>query len=475
MRRLSRARRAGCCLLLSIGLTEAGRVEAAGPLGRDGDPIATSSYAIDLFQGPVLASARTTGLAGAYAALAEGVDGNRANAAAPGVRDPWSRRWVDPSLALGFTLPGGLSRTDFDNDGRVGFAYEDFYFLTAGANVALGSWGLGFSIDGQHYALSGVGAPGEDARSLNLVLQRGHLLGSHAFLHGEFVVGAGMQLASLEFAADAPADQSREQVFAMASSGVEAGVLWAPTALPLRLALSGRTPSESKPGTENGITPDAAGDTRVGPFCVPERLDFPWEVEIGWAVQVGKRKLNARWQNPREVTGPLWEELDRTRAGRMDAGANAASVQAEDRARVRTARRAFLAERRAAYAALPRQKLLVSASLLLSGPVEDGVGFESFLRQTVQRSGEQATLTPRLGVEVEPIANHLQTRGGTYLEPSRFEQGRPRLHGTAGFDVRLLRFGVFGLSHRDTYWRAGAHLDAARQYLAWGLSLGVWH
>jgi len=398
------------------------------------------------------------------------VDGNRTNAAAPAVRRPWSQRWFHPAFALGFTLPGILARTDFDNDGQVGFAYEDFTFLTAGVNLTLGAWGLGLLIDSQHYALQGPSAPGEVGRSLDVTLQRGHFLGARSLFGGQLVFGLGAQVASLDLSAEAPADDARDGVFAMASTRLEAGVLWAPAALPLRLALSGRAPGASEADPQNAVLPDAEGDTRVGPFYLPERLELPWEVELGWAVQLGRRQLNTTWQNPRRALAPLRRQLDEERAALADAVDDGSAA-----ARLRAARRAFRRERRESYAALPRQKLLVSASWLLSGPVRDGVGFESFLRQTVQRSGQQATLTPRLGLEFEPVVDHLQARCGWYLEPSRFEQGSPRLHGTAGLDVGLFSFDAFGLLDPGTRWRAGAYLDGANRYLAWGASIGIWH
>ena len=52
---------------------------AAGPLGPDGSPVATSDFTIDVFGGPVLGGSRMTGLGGAYTAIAEGTDGNLQN------------------------------------------------------------------------------------------------------------------------------------------------------------------------------------------------------------------------------------------------------------------------------------------------------------------------------------------------------------------------------------------------------------
>ena len=44
---------------------------ADGPLGANGERITTSSYSIDLYQGPVSAGNRVIGLGGAYVAIAE--------------------------------------------------------------------------------------------------------------------------------------------------------------------------------------------------------------------------------------------------------------------------------------------------------------------------------------------------------------------------------------------------------------------
>jgi hypothetical protein len=86
-----------------------------------------------------LAPIRVTGLGGAYIASAEGVEGAAVNSASPAVRDIYSYGWWDYDLALGASILGTLSGTDFDNHGarresenraRVG----DFFQLTFGAN-----------------------------------------------------------------------------------------------------------------------------------------------------------------------------------------------------------------------------------------------------------------------------------------------------------------------------------------------------
>jgi hypothetical protein len=97
------------------------------------------------------------------------------------------------------------------------------------------------------------------------------------------------------------------------------------------------------------------------------------------------------------------------------------------------------------------------------------------LSQTVERSGEHTVVTVRAGVESELIPTWLVVRGGSYYEPSRFRDGHARVHGTGGFDVRLLRSTIFGLFPDDTLFRVSGAVDVARDYFGWSLGAGVLH
>ena len=118
---------------------------------------------------------------------------------------------------------------------------------------------------------------------------------------------------------------------------------------------------------------------------------------------------------------------------------------------------------------------------MLTGPVEEGVGIESFLNRRVQRSGERPSLSPRLGLEFEPIPNWLQARAGFYFEPTRFSRNadgspsRGRSHATLGCDVKVLKWNVFKTFPEYNWFRIVGAVDVAREYFNWGLSIGVWH
>ena len=56
-----------------------------------------------------MAPARATGVGGAFAAYAEGVDAISSNAAAVAVRVPYSFDWIDFDLTLGISFPAPFS------------------------------------------------------------------------------------------------------------------------------------------------------------------------------------------------------------------------------------------------------------------------------------------------------------------------------------------------------------------------------
>jgi hypothetical protein len=89
---------------------------------------------------------------------------------------------------------------------------------------------------------------------------------------------------------------------------------------------------------------------------------------------------------------------------------------------------------------------------------------ESFLLQTVQRSGQEMTVTPRLAVESEIWPTHMRVRTGIYLEPTRFEQSLARLHGTVGLDIRVLHWDVFRVWPEDYLWQISIESPGAKSF-----------
>ena len=116
-----------------------------------------------------------------------------------------------------------------------------------------------------------------------------------------------------------------------------------------------------------------------------------------------------------------------------------------------------------------------AGSMVVSGPVEDATGVESLVTQTVSRSGQKTVLSPRFGVESGIFPTWLKVRAGTYIEPTRFEGSDARVHYTAGLDLKLLVWNVFGFWPDDYMWRLGLGADNARNYYTFGVTIAGWY
>src|SRR4051812_40891536 len=140
-------------LAASVALTAlfgSGQARAGGLIGANGQPIKTSEYSLDLFQGPLFAGSRVTSLGGAYVAIAEDVDGDLQNPAAPAVRPFFSYTHFDYWLGLGLTFPTGLTNIDFFNSGSdTGFRGRSDapIFVTPALNLQWGTFGVGFTAE----------------------------------------------------------------------------------------------------------------------------------------------------------------------------------------------------------------------------------------------------------------------------------------------------------------------------------------
>src|SRR6187399_2509737 len=147
---------AGGALALAV-LFASRHAHAGGPIGGNGQPITTSDYALDLYQGPLFAGTRVTGLGGAYVAISEDVDGDLQNPAAPAVRPFFSYTFFDYWLGFGLTFPATLQNMDFFNSGsktNVTNPPDAFVFFTPALNLQFGNFGIGYSLAMQQYSLS---------------------------------------------------------------------------------------------------------------------------------------------------------------------------------------------------------------------------------------------------------------------------------------------------------------------------------
>jgi len=469
----------------------------ARALGEQGEPIDTSDYTIDLYEGPTLASSRIVGLAGAYAPIAEGVAGYSYNPAAVAVRVPWSQKSFDWELDGGITLPSSITNFDFDNNGDDRFANEAGLFLTGGGGLRFDHLGIGASVEFSTYRVNSL----TEDRALNVNVTSVLAVVGYGFFHNQLLAGIGVALENVGIT-----NVDGGQIASVSGPAGYVGVLWAPIPLPIRVGASVRwtPPASSLPDSApGGVEPDDDGNYVSEGFILPRTVSLPTEIRAGIAFQFF-RPLNFGWLAPKHdphmhtyrVERANEEELagfQAERARRLSeaeaSGTSEAVLEQLDETleraeeklvdaaddRLDEAKEADRQRRLRPYKTMPREKLLISAAMRMTTITTNGVGLESFIRQEVERSGEKITVTPHLGVEGEAIPGYLVLRGGSYYEPTRFRTGSARLHGTFGLDVHIpLEWGIFGLLDDDTTFRVGGAIDGAPRYFGWGVSAGLW-
>lgn len=500
-------------LLVAIVVSVARETQAAEP-----PSIQKNDYALEIFQGPLLAPGRITGLAGATTAVAESLEGVYNNVAAPAVREAHSVDHFEWAPTAGIAFPGAYGGTDFNNRGekgieqqiernkRLGIARtstvettDRFLYLNAGLWGQLGNLGVTATADMLRYE---VAAQTETKPSVSVGITRIHLAAAYGFLRNQLVVGAGVRMAYIDLSEVDNPDSSRISMLGVAP---QAGLIVKPEGRPWRVGLTARAPVSGNSFSLAGLISEQRMDgttiRRAGTsLIVPARIVQPWEVEAGIAYQLGPRPLNPRWIDPDDHQDELASIVRADRARRRasqraeiaampgrtpvdrEARAMRISQMAREEAETRAAEDAELAdadkrlheERKARYLNWPRERVLLLASVIMTGASDEAVALEGFIDQRRELVGRRVNAAPRFAVESEAIPNLLKTRAGVYFEPSRFADGTARQHFTFGFDVRVLKWDVFGL-FPDHQWALSAFLDLAERYQNFGFGVGTWH
>ncbi|MDB4936841.1 MAG: hypothetical protein JWP87_3813 [Labilithrix sp.] len=460
--------------------------------------ITKNDYSLELFQGPLIAPNRVTGLAGAMTAGAQAVEGVYNNAAAPAVREPFSLSWVDFDPSIGFSLPGAYGRSDFDNRGENGNAEtvqrtNRFLTYNAGLEVQVGPFGVTVMGDFLNYTVgSEIGNP------VSLTLGRIHAVAAYSFYDNQVVVGAGARIAFV----NVQEQSAKGALVRMLGAAPQLGVIVKPNDVRWRLGATARAPVEASPLSVGKATDDpATGVEHAGPYILPKTITQPWELEAGIAYQLGPRPLNPTWINPHDEDRALEAAMKERRAERaavrkaqlesMPEPANDEERTAQGLRRFTLGREEVAAQlreeqeladereraqevRKARYSNWPREHLLMLASVVLTGPSDEAVALEGFIDQRREIVGRSVSASPRFAVESEPIPNLVRGRAGVYFEPSRFVDGTHRQHFTFGGDLRLFSWDIFGIIP-DTTWRLSGFFDIAPRYQNFGFAIGPWH
>ncbi len=345
-----------------------------------------------------------------------------------------------------------------------------------------------------------VAAQSEATPSLALAITRLHIVGAYAFLNNQLCVGAGIRMAYVDIS-----EVNAGSVIQMFGVAPQIGLIVKPEDRQFRLGLTARAPvSAGSFSLGNFIREERTDGTTIrragSAFIVPNRIVQPWEVEAGIAYQLGPRPLNPRWIDPVDHEAELRRAVDEKRKMRAyvqrteiaampsdttldrfvrarrlaEMAREEAQQRAQEDAEIADASERLAKERIARYKNWPREHVLLLASVLMTGRSDEAIALEGFIDQRRELVGRHVSLAPRFGVESEAVPNRLKTRAGIYFEPSRFEDGQTREHFTLGFDVRVLKWDLFGL-FPDHEWAISSFVDFAERYQNFGFGVGTWH
>jgi hypothetical protein len=431
----------------------------------DAPKITSSDFNLDLFQGPVITASRVIGLAGAYVPLAEGCEGEYSNTASPSVRVPYSLGKWDYDICFGFTNPGAFAGNDFENRGAdfqsLPTRYSSSVTFNAGLQLQYGTFGVTVVYDQIRFGLENQNTT--DSVIVNRVT--GSL--SNAFLDDQLLLGIGFRTATLDV------DQNGQTLLTSGGASTQFGAILKPKRTPVRIGATFRTELDvPTPASDNT-------DKKVGDAFLPAHLIVPWEVEVGAAVELGKRPLNPGRLDTSASEDEIHARYENARTARVRRGTNERDELDAEKREDKEMQRELdaLEELQKKYARLwSRHEVLLLVSLLVTGNAPNAVGISDFLAQPQRliHSGENIVVSPRLALETEIVPNWLMVRGGTYLEPARYADAFSREHFTLGFDIRLFKFNPWGLLGEDP-WRLRLAADLSARYFNYGISFGKYH
>jgi hypothetical protein len=246
-----------------------------------------------------------------------------------------------------------------------------------------------------------------DGTELSLGLTIVHFAIARSFHKGEWTVGLGTRTGYFTL------QRGAETIFEMTGAGPEAGVMWRPFDLDMRIGVSVAGPVYGTKIEHSCVDP-------CGGYTPPERLDVTSTLSAGVAWRFAK----SHWNRP------------------------IASKYRDERS------------------------LRLALDVALWGAVDNGISPQSYVAMAPAQSGTSPSVSIRGGGEFEWLPGRLRVRAGSYWEPGRITGVNGRLHGTAGFDVRVWQVHLWGDPYR---LRLSVFGDLSVRYWNGGLSIGLWH
>lgn len=301
------------------------------------------------------------------------------------------------------------SSTDYDNNGFTTSSAGNAV-ATAGLGGRYGAWGVAVTGTGQ---IRPIVTPQTGDDDLRASAYRFQIALARWFDRIDTAIGASLTIGTFSLEDGCAGEECSRELFAVSGGGIEAGATWVPRRQDIRVGAAVRGPFGG--GAFTGCDPsNCAG------WILPESIASAWRLATGVAYRFGPTAWNQQvpthFRDERAVT--------------------------------------------------------LTGDVIVTGPVADAYGLESFGNMLLQRSGRHTSVSVRGGVEYEWKPGRLRLRGGSYWEPSRFVGVPGRLHVTLGFELRVFEIRVWGKPRRG---RISITSDVAERYANGGLSIGFWH
>jgi len=242
-------------------------------------PIEDREFALDLYSGAALGSARIVGMGGAALGIAEGSAGALSNPAAAAVRLTTSKGSWDWDFHLDAQTAAFAS--DFDNNGVRATDEFGTRLDTFGLAGMYNGWGVAVVGTSQSTVVWAADAADQlDARALASKVAVGKELFDQTW-----TVGAAVRIGSFSLAAPT------QELFSISGAGLEVGGLWRPAREDLRVGAAFSFPVTGRDVDVAGCDPmDCDG------YILPRKVAAPWQLAAGvawrraptwWNQQVG--------------------------------------------------------------------------------------------------------------------------------------------------------------------------------------------
>jgi hypothetical protein len=301
------------------------------------------------------------------------------------------------------------SSTDYDNNG-IPSSYAKNVVGTLGIGGRYGEWGAAVTATWQNRPII---TPETTDANLEATTYRIQIAVARWVERLDTAVGVSLTTGLFTLDDNCTGGSCTNRLFQVSGAGLELGATWVPREQSFRIGAALSGPIH---GAEvNGCDPaDCAG------WILPESIVSATRVSIGGAYR---------------FSDTIWNQL----VG------------------------GFFRDERS---------LTLASDVVITAPVDNAFGLEAFGDRRLQRSGRHTSVSLRGGAEYEWLPGRLRVRGGSYWEPGRFVGVSGRVHVTAGVEVRVFQFRLWGKPRRG---RLSLTADLAHRYANGGLSIGFWH